>query len=446
MAPLPSRRDLLRTAGLLVAGGAAAGGLTGCADQVASGFTGSAPSSNVLTYWNLLGGGDGVRMKQMEAVYQKQNPAVDLEAVTLTWGNPYYTKLSLATLGAQPPDVAISHLTRVPTLAGADLLQPFEPEDLARHGMHPDKFVQRALDRATIGGKIYAIPLDTHPFVMFYNTELADKAGLLDSDGNLVSLDSEDGFIEALHKAKEATGGWGGAVATIGDIATPWRFFFSLYGQLGGKLLMGSAPEEILEPEKAIRAAALMRRLTVEEKVLPTTIDYGGAIALFANSRSAFFFQGEWEVSTFVTSKLPFSMTKFPNLMGGTYAVQADSHSFVLPGKQPFERERLDRVLGFVRSMLDQSITWAEGGHIPTWLPVQEGAKYRSIKPQSNYADAAESAVYDPPAWYSGSGSNFEQVAGSALGGVLAGRTAPEAAIRQIQQGISALARTASPI
>src|SRR5262245_29502176 len=118
----PTRRDLFRSAGALALGGALGGGLSGCG-SVRSGFTGSPASQQVLTYWNLLGGGDGVRMKAMEAVYQKANSDVSLQASTLTWGNPYYTKLSLATLGAQPPDVAISHLTRVPTLVAQDLLE-----------------------------------------------------------------------------------------------------------------------------------------------------------------------------------------------------------------------------------------------------------------------------------------------------------------------------------
>ena len=442
----PSRRDLLRAAGLVAAGAAVGGGVTGCGAQVRSGFTGSPPGPKVLTYWNLLGGGDGVRMQDMQAVYEKANPDVDLEAVTLTWGNPYYTKLSLATLGAQPPDVAISHLTRVPTLVNAGLLQPFELDDLARHGMAPDKFVKRAMDGATINGKIYAIPLDTHPFVMFYNTEVCEKAGLLESGDQLMSLDNEDAFVEALAKAKEVTGSWGGAISTIADASTAWRLFYSLYGQLGGKLLMGTGPDEIVEHDKAVRAAKLMRRLTTDEKVMPNNIDYGGAVALFANKRAGFYFEGEWEVSTFLTAKLPFSMTRFPNLMGGTYAVQADSHTFVMPSQNPIERDRLDLVLGFIRSMMDQGITWGEGGHIPSWLPVQQSAKYKSIKPQSNYADVAESAIYDPPAWYSGSGSNFENVAGAALGEVLTGHLEPEAAVDQIGVGISKLAREAPPV
>ena len=31
--------------------------------------------------------------------------------------------------------------------------------------------------------------------------------------------------------------------------------------------------------------------------------------------------------------------------------------------------EQVQRAMGFIKSMLDQSLTWAEGGHIPTYLP-----------------------------------------------------------------------------
>ena len=125
--------------------------------------------------------------------------------------------------------------------------------------------------------------------------------------------------------------------------------------------------------------------------------------------------QGEWEISTFQTAKMPFGMTLFPNVFGGDkYAVQADSHTLVVParGNDP---TRTDHALTFIRSILDQSLTWAKGGHIPAWLPVANSAEYKQLKPQSNYAAAAAAAVYDPPAWYSGSGSNFEIITGSAI-------------------------------
>jgi multiple sugar transport system substrate-binding protein len=67
------------------------------------------------------------------------------------------------------------------------------------------------------------------------------------------------------------------------------------------------------------------------------------------------------------------------------------------------------------------------------------------MTPQSNYAAAADSAVYDPPGWYSGSGSEFEIIVGSLVGGVIAGQISPPSAIRQMRSSLAKLAHTAQP-
>src|SRR5450631_1687241 len=96
---------------------------------------GSAGSSSTgLTFWNLFGGGDGVRMVEMEDAYSKSHPNVQLESVTLAWGAPYYTKLAMAAAGGRPPDVGISHMTRVPIYAEENLLDPFDLNELAKVG------------------------------------------------------------------------------------------------------------------------------------------------------------------------------------------------------------------------------------------------------------------------------------------------------------------------
>ena len=78
-------------------------------------------------------------------------------------------------------------------------------------------------------------------------------------------------------------------------------------------------------------------------------------------------------------------------------------------------RERLDAAIEFIAGMVKRSDTWVLGGHVPAYKPVFDSQKYQDLKPQSNYASAANNVVYDPLAWYSGSGSNFETVAGSAF-------------------------------
>ena len=111
--------------------------------------------------------------------FTKQHPELGLQHITLSWGNPYYTKLSLATIGDKPPDVGVAHASRLPTLQAANLLQELTPQVLAKHGLTADKFNQKALQACTVNGKIFGLPLDTHTFVLFYNTDICKKAGLL---------------------------------------------------------------------------------------------------------------------------------------------------------------------------------------------------------------------------------------------------------------------------
>lgn len=437
-----SRRSIL--AGVL--GGMGTAALAGCSSPVGAGLAGTPLDPGTVAYWNLFGGGDGVRMTEMEEGYRRSHPDIPLQAVTLAWGNPYYTKLTLATVGGKPPNVAVSHLTRMKTLQAAGLLRELSPQDLARHGMSAERFNQRAWNAGLVDGRIYAIPIDTHPFVLFYNTEVCGRAGLLDDSGTLKPIDGPDAFRDALARAQKVTGQYGATHGINSDPASPWRFFQSLYAQLGGEVLADRGTRIVLDQTKAHQVLAYLRELTVEQNLMPSSIDYQGAIALFANGAAGFHLNGEWEISTFQTAKTPFSMTLLPNIFGGPYAVQADSHTLVVPSGGARDRAQLDRALGFIKSMLEQSMTWAKGGHVPAWLPTAHSAAYHALTPQSNYAAAADAAVYDPPAWYSGSGSDFEIIMGSAVGAVEAGQLTPDAAITQIRSNLSDLASAPSPV
>jgi multiple sugar transport system substrate-binding protein len=332
------------------------------------------------------------------------------------------------------------------SLVQADLLEELTPDALSSVGITPDKLNKRAWDAGLVEGRAYAVPIDTHPIVMFYNKEVCDKAGLLDSDGILKPLQSEEAFIDAMERAKKVTGAFGGVSAINNEIATPWRVFQSFYSQLGGQVLTDTGRKVVLDDDKAMKVLTFMQNLG-KKGLFPSSVDYQGAIAMFANGQSGFYFQGEWEITTFQTAKMPFSMTLFPNVFGGDkYACQADSHTLVIPKQATTDQRQQDRSLKFIRSMLDQSAVWAAGGHVPSWQPYAQSADYKKLEPQSQYAAAADSAVYDPEGWYSGSGSDFEINIGSSIGAVQSGQLTPKAAIEQIHDKLGRLAGTASPL
>src|SRR5215218_7359014 len=230
--------------------GAAAVGL-GAAGVIATTGPPFGGGTRTISFWHLFSGGDGERMAQMLDSFGKASD-INVEPVTLTWGPPYYTKLQLAAVGGRPPDVAISHATRLGSLPPAGLVEELTPELLGRHGITPDRFEPAVWKRGQFNGKQYAIPLDTHPFVLYYNTELANKADLLGDDKRLRPLKGEQEVLDAFAAMKKASGQWG-VVTEIRGVSL-WRLFLTLYGQQkGGPIFSPDGKDLTLENDKAER-------------------------------------------------------------------------------------------------------------------------------------------------------------------------------------------------
>jgi multiple sugar transport system substrate-binding protein len=441
--PLLSRRRFLAASG-----GAAAVALSaGCSSSydIAAGFTsrsGGAGRSTIV-YWNLLSGGDGSHMQEMEAGYQRQHPEVDLQSTILQWGDPYYTKLAMATRSGSPPDVAIMHVSRINEFGPPGLLTPISHELLAAHGMQPGDFTPQAFSRARYRGHQLAVPLDTHPVVQYYNTEICEKAGLLNGARELPPIRGTAALLGVLRKLKQ-TGVTPVVCDQVNDPATAWRLFYTLYSQGGGQVVADNGTRVVLDRALATRVLGFIFQLATEG-LLNANVDAAGGVAVFQAGQAALYWEGEWNVDVFQAAKLPFNMQPFPALFGNDVA-QADSHTFVVPHQPSPDPEKLSMVLTMIRSLLGQSLIWAEGGHIPAWLPVRRSAAYKALKPQSNYQSVANHVVYDPPAWYSGAGSDMENYAGGAVGSVMLGSLSPVAAFEEMYQSFEQLSREAVPV
>jgi multiple sugar transport system substrate-binding protein len=438
-----SRRGFLTGAAALGAGLVTAG----CAGtyDVGSGITGSSGGDNqsTLVYWNLLTGGDGTHMVAMEDTYRKAHPNIDLQSTILAWGAPYYTKLSLAIRSGSPPDVAIMHLSRIHQYGPPGMLTPISLDLLAQHGMEPKDFTPLAFSKARYNGQLLCIPLDTHPFVQYYNTKVCKKAGLLDGSGTLPPIKSADAMLDALRKLKKI-GATPVVCDTINDPATPWRLFYSLYSQAGGQVLADNGKDIVLNEALATKVLTFIHQLATEG-LMSSNVDAGGGTAIFQAGDAGLYWEGEWNVTVFQAVNLPFSMQPFPALFGKA-AAQADSHTFILPKRTTADPEKTSIALTMIRTLLGQSLTWAQGGHIPAWLPIRDSAAYKKLKPQSNYQEVASYAAYDPPAWYSGSGSDMENYLGEPLASLMLGAASPQATYDQMIGSLHTLSKEPVPV
>ncbi|GAA4432052.1 extracellular solute-binding protein [Georgenia halophila] len=397
--PGPSRRTVLG-AGLL---GLAAPVLGSCAR-----FTGDYSSGQSVRFWNLFSGGDGVLLEEILA---EITPIVgSVHSTVLEWGQPYYTKLAMASTGGRGPDLAILHLSRLPGYAPGGLLEPFDLDLLAEFGIRPEDFDQKLWSRGVFDGEQRAIPMDTHPFISFYQREPLDAAGMLTTDGVLREFEGGDDFLAALDELHATSGLTPVSFGHINHDSQAWRIFWSLLSQQGTKFELGEGVVDI-DVDGVERVMAFLGQLFDGTRALPNQ-QSAASEASFVNGRSAMHFNGEWELTTFRDAEVPdLGASPFPTILGEP-AGAADSHSFVLPAQLAADEAKRREAHQFVAEFLKASITWAEAGHIPAYTPVTQTSEYQQLEPQRDYVQASETAALDPQAWFTGSGSEFQREAG----------------------------------
>ncbi len=438
----PTRRSVL--AGGLAGAGALS--LSACGSPLAAGVAGTPLNPESITFWNLFGGGDGARLQGMLDQYRQEEGPGSLTAATFAWGNPYYTKVVLATLGNKPPDVAVAHATRAVILAQAGLLEPITDDLLALAGLKSTDFTESVWKAGQVDGVAYTIPLDTHPYVLYYNSDVCSKAGLLDGDGKLVTITGKDAWEQALTAIAGVTGGAAYAASDVGDTSGSWRLFQTLYWQMDGATdFLGDAGQTLTVNEDLAIATMEYIGGMAKRGLLTPTVDYAGAGTQLYTGKVGFQTQGEWEITTAQgIDGLTFGMAPIPQIFD-VPAAQADSHTFIIPRLDRTDAQK-ELAMGFVKSMLDQSLPWAKGGHIPAYIPTLDSAEFKALEPQADYAPAAEIAKYDPAGWYSGSGSNFENIVGAQIGLVQQQLATAQEAMASIKSQLKTYLGTPSPV
>ena len=364
-----------------------------------------------LTYWDFLGGGDGIRMKQIVEEFNKGQNEIHVNESTLTWGEPFYTKVHTAVVAGQTPDVMTYHLSHFATGIIAKDLRPITTEELAQAGLKASDFQKSLVDRSLELSKkygqsdqLFGVPLDIHTLVLYYNKTALQKAGLLGADGKPTGVDGMDAFTKMLTEAKAKT-----HLIPVSeniyseDPASLWRLWYTFFRQQGGDFLKNG---ELSFDDVANQGTKSLQMIAdwAKQGLIPKNTGYSSMVALFSAGRAIFMINGNWEVPTMVDlqkqGKLPFEygVSAMPKFFENQ-DTWADSHQLAIPNneKSPLSAEKVAAALKFIAYVVKQ-VTWAGGGHIPAYLPVQESEAYKQMVPNNEYSPvAAQNVDFEPP-------------------------------------------------
>jgi multiple sugar transport system substrate-binding protein len=343
-----------------------------------------ASAKTTISLWTLFSGGEGFIMTDLVKKFNAEHPDIEVQEQILDWGQ-YYNKLLTSLLAGEAPDVGIMHLAVLPDYASRGVLNPIG--DLLPKGFS-DKFLKNILSQAMYDGKQFAIPIDTHPMVMYYNKKALREAGI-----------PEDKFVpktwdELLANAKilKEKGKWGLTFETgpmMGE-----RFWIAAYSQLGAKFLDEKTGKLVIDVDKAAKAYDLIAQF-FKAGVSQVPINYNDCESLFQNAGTGYHFNGVWAMAVYPTTEgLDFGVTLIPAIPGSKPYTWGDSHSMVFPkGK---DDAKFKAALTFGVWFSEHTMEWAKAGHLPVNGDVLKSEAFLSLPMRKDYIGVGETAVLAP--------------------------------------------------
>ena len=344
-----------------------------------------------LTYWSFFGGGEGSYMQEIVDNFNKSQSAIVVKNVIQAWGTPYYTKLMTAVAAGKGPDIGAAHVSELPPLVDSGTVYALDgyAKDVK---MNWGKLNKNILNSTVYDGKHYAVPLDTHPYIMYYNKTLLKKAGLLNAQGKPIlarGVKGLDAFFATLKKKLPADV-YPLSEPTSGDDV--YRLWYALYVQQGPtSLLNANFTKSELDMAKAVKAAEYVKSLFTRGYIQKNLADF---VKTFSSEKAAVTFTGGWTTPVFEGVKgLSFGAMELPTVMGKT-ATWGDSHTIILPVQAKDDKARQDAAMEFASYVADCGKIWSQAGHVPASDAVVASADFKALPYRSEYATAAKHVVF----------------------------------------------------
>lgn len=338
-----------------------------------------------LTFWTPFTGGDGLFFDDMVVAFNASQRDIVMKTDPVRFMS-YYPKLSEALAAGTAPDVVVVHQDRLIDYAATGYFLALDPW-LAKAGIDRGGFAAGPLAACTLKGRTYAVPMDVHPLVMYYNKALFAKAGV-----TKVPTTAEELFAAA-QAIQEKTGAIGIAsdnTAATYKAYTLTRIFMSLLMEEGKTVLdAGNTRANFNNPEGR-KAYQFLLDMVYRYGVTPKGLDYDFSVNYFKAGKAGIHFNGVWVIGILEAQRdLDFGVVPFPAFMGPR-AAWSGSHAFAIPVRKGMDERRTLAIMKFIDWMTAHGALWARAGHIPTRTSVYSTPEFLSLPHRSEYADAVK--------------------------------------------------------
>jgi len=254
------------------------GGSTGpgASASQAPAVSAAAELSGDLTVWAM--GNEGVHLQTLADAFMAENPGVKVSVTPVDWGQAV-AKLQTGIAGNQTPDVSQMGTDMMGQFAATGALEPVPAN------FEPGTFFESAWNTGVVDGTVYAVPWNVETRLLYYRTDIAEKAGITAPPATWDDL-------KAMAKAMKEAGGaeWGLSLGTKN-----WQEYLPFLWSNGGDVVDDQGAYQLNSPQ-AVEALTFYKSF-FEEKLSPTSVPEGFDITpAFVAGTHPMFFSGPWHL------------------------------------------------------------------------------------------------------------------------------------------------------
>ncbi len=347
-----------------------------------------------LILWHGLTGTDGAVFAEMLENYVNEVEGACLSSEGIPW-DIFFQKYPTATAAGTPPDMVIFHAAEVGQMAAEGLMMPLDDIIYNDGTLNKEDFNSVLMDSLVVDGQTMAVPFDNHGWLLWYNTQLVEEAGL---DPDNLPQNGEE-FIEwaqmlttdvnGLHPTDE---GFDPDNVDVWAIDWTWPRYSipTTMWQFGGGILNDDATDTLLDTPESIAAIQYWHDLMYKYHVAPPAIPgklWAGD--LYANNRLVFMWEGTWTGGFMKDNPDVAALTEtaYINSLApdGNQVVKFDSHILAIP--TGVDEDGIAQAKELMAYLTNNGEFWATSGQVPAKIEVQSAPAVQEIQ---SVADAAE--------------------------------------------------------
>ncbi|KZE88520.1 sugar ABC transporter substrate-binding protein [Microbacterium sp. TNHR37B] len=244
------------------------------------------PATGEITIWAM--GEEGENLGDFSESFTKANPDAKITVTTIPWAD-VMTKYQTAVAAGTVPDAIMIGSSLLPSMVAAGGLAPVPDGVVDESTLNPT-----AAESTQVDGASYAVPWYVETRVLYYRSDLAEKAGLSAPTSWEELTDFAKGFTDA--------GAAHGIQLPMGDAEDSTQVILPFYAQAGGEVL-NSAGDAYAWDHDALVSALEYYASFFTDGLAPLS-GYGDSqTAAFTDGSNPAFISGPWMVSVLADMK-----------------------------------------------------------------------------------------------------------------------------------------------